>query len=364
MSDDESNDGSEDERMKKLLAAWDDDGEEEDDSSDDSDDEDDEEEAQRGATKHDLNLQDNVLDHIVLAAPDLQEAMKEFENMTGIKPSVVGSLRGLGTKSARVGLDNNAYIEIIAPDPKNSGPIGASLASELEEGTLVPYHFAIRSSDIEDMKDDYVPNELGWQPDHISMFGASPDGTPKKWEMLYMYGHKCGGCVPFYIDWGECDHPTASIPEVGALKALVIRAPAGHKVHELLDKVDGIDVQEGDPLLEFSFGSPEGTITFSADNPKGIKFPGFEESNDATEKGGDDDPASGQYKFPGMPELLPTSGAADAVKTDDVADDDDDDDDDDEPEPSEQEDEDEDDDDDDDDEDVSVEVSDVDSDSD
>merc|ERR1712130_628349 len=86
-----------------------------------------------GATKHDLNLQDNVLDHIVIAAPDFQEALKEFENMTGIKPSVVGSLRGLGTKSARVGLDDNAYIEIIAPDPKNSGPIGAALARDLEE---------------------------------------------------------------------------------------------------------------------------------------------------------------------------------------------------------------------------------------
>ena len=296
MSDDESSEGSEDARMKQLLASWDDDNEDgSDDSSDSSDEEEEEEEeAKVGATKEDLNLQDNVLDHIVLAAPDLQEAMKEFENMTGIKPSIVGSLRGLGTKSARVGLDNNAYIEIIAPDPKNSGPIGAALASELEEGTLVPYHFAIRSSEVSDMKDDYVPNELGWQPDHISMFGAGPDGQPKKWEMLYMYGHKIGGCVPFYIDWGQCDHPTASIPEVGALKSLIVQAPAGHKVHDLLESVEGITVREGDPMLEFSFGSPEGTITFSADNPKGIKFPGFEEGDS-----GSANPSSAEPSFPG-----------------------------------------------------------------
>lgn len=304
MSDDDS-EGSEDARMKKLLASWDDDGDNDEDSDDD-DEEDEEDEANKpGATKHDLNLQDNVLDHVVLAAPDLQEAMKEFENMTGIKPSVVGSLRGLGTKSARVGLDNNAYIEIIAPDPKNSGPIGAALASELEEGTLVPYHYAIRSSEVAEMKDEYVPNELGWQPDHISMFGASPDGTPRKWEMLFMYGHQLGGCVPFYIDWGECDHPTASIPEVGALKTFVVRAPGGHKVHDLLSKISGITVQEGDPLLEFSFGSPEGTITFSADNPNGIKFPGFEEGETGSAGGGGD---GDDVKFPGMPELLPTGG--------------------------------------------------------
>jgi hypothetical protein len=318
MSDDES-EGSEDARMKKLLASWDDNADD-DDSSDSDDDDEDEEDQPVSATKHDLNLQDNVLDHIVLAAPDLQEAMKEFENMTGIKPSIVGSLRGLGTKSARVGLDNNAYIEIIAPDPKNSGPIGAALASELEEGTLVPYHYALRSSEVSDMKDDYVPNELGWQPDHISMFGANADGTPKKWEMLYMYGHGLGGCVPFYIDWGECNHPTASIPEVGALKSFVVRAPAGHKIHDLLSDVKGITVNTGEPMLEFSFGSPEGTITFSADNPKGIKFPGFEEgeTGSAGASGSGDD-----YKFPGMPNLLPTSGEADKIGTSGAADDDD-----------------------------------------
>jgi len=318
MSDDEASEGSDDARMKQLLASWDDDGGEGSDSSSDDEEEEEEEEKPAGATKHDLNLQDNVLDHIVLAAPDFQEMIKEFENMTGIKPSIVGSLRGLGTKSARVGLDNNAYIELIAPDPKNSGPIGAALASELEEGTLVPYHYAIRSSEVEQMKDEYVPNELGWQPDHISMFGAGPDGTPKKWEMLYMYGHRIGGCVPFYIDWGQCDHPSASIPEVGALKSLLVRAPGGHKVHDLLSSVTGITVEEGDPLLEFSFGSPEGTITFSADNPKGIKFPGFEEGDQGAGASEGDD----QYKFPGMPELLPTGGDGgdDDVEVSDVED--------------------------------------------
>jgi hypothetical protein len=165
-SDSDVEESEEDDRMKQLLATWDDDDDDDDsdDSSDDDDDDDDEEDQEQvGATKHDLNLQDNVLDHIVIAAPDFEEALKEFENMTGIKPSVVGSLRGLGTKSARVGLDKNAYIEIIAPDPKNSGPIGAALARDLEEGTLLPYHYAIRSSEVTEMKDDYVPNELGWQ---------------------------------------------------------------------------------------------------------------------------------------------------------------------------------------------------------
>lgn len=88
-----------------------------------------------------------------------------------------------------------------------------------------------------------------------------------------------------------------------------MRAPAGHKVHDLLIAVSGIEVEEGDPMIEFAFGSPEGTITFSADNPVGVKFPGFEEGD--TGSGGANTDDKGDYKFPGMPELLPTSGGDD-----------------------------------------------------
>ena len=68
-------------------------------------------------------------------------------------------------------------------------------------------------------------------------------------------------------------------------------------------------------MLEFAFGSPEGTITFSADNPTGVKFPGFEE--------GDTGAGDSGYKFPGMPKQLPTGGAAPAGSdSDDDSDDD------------------------------------------
>jgi len=267
---------SEDRKMKELLQQWDEDGDEDSDSSSSSEaaDEDEEEtfEARR-LTKAELGLEDNALDHIVLAAPDFAEAMKEFESMTGIKPSVGGSLKGLGTRTARVGLDNQAYIEIIAPDPKHSGPIGAQLMN-LEEGSLVPIHYAIRQTDLSDLANDYVPNELGYDPDRIAMFRAGPDGAPRKWEMLFMHGHFHGGVVPYFVDWGECEHPIGSIAQVGSLKSFVVTCPAGSKLHELLKGIKDVTVADGELGLEFSFGSPEGTITFAGDKPRGIKFPG------------------------------------------------------------------------------------------
>lgn len=279
VDDDDGNasETSDDRKMKELLQQWDEDGDEDSSSSSSSSDDEDNAEGEgfevRRMTKTELGLEDNALDHIVLAAPDFHEAMKEFEAMTGIKPSAGGSLKGLGTLTARVGLDNQAFIEIITPDPKKAGPIGAQLM-ELEEGSLVPIHFAIRQTDLSDLADDYVPNELGYDPDRIAMFRAGPDGAPRKWEMLFMHGHFHGGVVPYFVDWGECEHPIGSIAQVGSLKGLTVSCPAGSRVHELLKGIKDVTVVDGELGLEFSFGSPEGTITFSGDNPPGLKFPG------------------------------------------------------------------------------------------
>lgn len=281
VEDDDGNasETSGDRKMKELLQQWDEDGDESNGSSSSEEEEEEPEPEtfeERRMTKAELGLEDNALDHIVLAAPNFDEAMKEFETMTGIKPSIVGSLKGLGTKTARVGLDNQAYIEIIAPDLKKPGPIGDQLMN-LEEGALVPIHYAIRQTDLSDLADDYVPNELGYDPDRIAMFRAAPDGTPRKWEMLFMHGHFHGGTVPYFVDWGDCEHPIGSIAQVGSLKSFVVSCPAGSKVSKLLKGMKGITVVDGELGLEFSFGSPEGTITFSGDKPPGIKFPGYEE---------------------------------------------------------------------------------------
>jgi hypothetical protein len=88
--EEEEEEGEEDARMKQLLASWDDDNSNDSsDSDDEEEEEEDEEQKPAGATKFDLGLEDNVLDHIVIAAPDFQEALKEFENMTGIKVSFI-----------------------------------------------------------------------------------------------------------------------------------------------------------------------------------------------------------------------------------------------------------------------------------
>jgi len=161
--------------MAKLLGDW---GVDDDDDADDDDDDDDDEESD--ASEREVVLDDGVIDHIVLAAPDLDEAMSNFEKMTGIAPKVAGTINGLGIKCARISFNDSSYLEIIAPDPKGPGPIGNLIKSRgIKE--LTPFHFAIRSSKAEDLKTEV--KQFGYVPDHITMFGGTKDGVPKKWEV-------------------------------------------------------------------------------------------------------------------------------------------------------------------------------------
>ena len=163
--------------MKKLLGDWgvdeDKKGGNEDSDSDEDDESDDEDERI-------VVLDPNVLDHIVLAAPDLDEAVAEFEQMTGTKPIIAGTINGLGIRCARVSFNDSSYLEIIAPDHKKIGPIGTLIkAKEIKH--LTPFAFAIRSNRAEDLKQEV--QKFGYTPDHITMFGGSREGEPMKWEV-------------------------------------------------------------------------------------------------------------------------------------------------------------------------------------
>jgi Glyoxalase-like domain len=288
--------------MKKILAGWDNDDDKDSDdnnsslnSSDDDDSED--------PSEREIELDDHVLDHIVLAARDLDEAMSTFETMSGVRPIVAGTIKGLGIKCARVSFSDATYLEIIAPDPESPGPIGQLLlrqSKNMANNELIPFHYAIRSTRADKLKDEV--KKFGYVPDHISMFGTKKDGTPRKWELLFLYKHNMGGLCPFVINWANSEHPCTTLPIVGKLKKFTVRFPEDDPAHTLLNhiNVNGIlSVEVGKPKLSFQFSSPEGTVKFAATKATGFKFPGFDDDEADIE---DDDDVS--FEAPKAPELL------------------------------------------------------------
>lgn len=302
MSDDDSDrkddeDNDEDAEMKKLLAGFVDEMGEDDDASESSS----SSSSSSGPDRREIELPDNVLDHIVLAAPDLEPAILEFQEKTGIEPRIAGSIKGLGIKTARVSFEGSCYLEIIAPDPEKGGPIGTLLRASGLTG-LKPFHWAIRNTKTGELSGPF--KKIGYTPDCISMFGAREDGTPRKWEMLYLYGHKLKGMCPFFINWDNSDHPCETMPVVGDLVHVKVTAPADDMIHQLIAETasSGFSLDEGDPKFEIKFDSPEGDVEFSTDKMIGFRFPGFEDECGPIE--GEEAFAMPEFVMPEMPEML------------------------------------------------------------
>jgi hypothetical protein len=158
------------------------------------------------------------LDHVVLAGPNLAEAVAWFAELTGVEPAPGGSHVGLGTANCLVGLGGGAYLEIIGPDveqpaPMQPRPFGID---DLNAPRVVTW--AIRTSDIGALVAE--AREAGYDPgEPVAMSRRTPDGALLEWRLTaprFEYGD---GLVPFVIDWGPTPHPTTrGLPEARLLE--------------------------------------------------------------------------------------------------------------------------------------------------
>ncbi|HIA47042.1 MAG TPA: VOC family protein [Candidatus Hydrogenedentes bacterium] len=213
----------------------------------------------------------NIIDHIVLATPDLDEAMEAFHAETGVMPIDGGPHAGGGTRNALVSFGHGAYLEIIAPDPKQSisGTRGEQFA-QMPRSRLL--HWAIRVNDLGGVADR--ARAAGLSPTAvIPMTRDQPDGTRLKWELMGIGGHEHGGCVPFFIDWLKSLHPSEASPNVGMLNVLQIDVPSQSPLFKFLDpRPLGVTMHEGAEGMAIVFESSRGLIEWTAQNPDGFGF--------------------------------------------------------------------------------------------
>jgi hypothetical protein len=207
------------------------------------------------------------LDHIVLAAPDLNRACDAFEATTGIRPVFGGAHPGLGTHNALVSFDADSYLEIIAPDPAQSGGGMARSLANLTKPT--PLHWAVRVSGLANVVAEL--RKLDWQATPIRHTTRTlPNSSMLEWDLCGLTGHDYGGIVPFLIDWRDSPHPAATAPRVGPMLSLDFATPEPERAQTLLQTL-GISarVAQGLAAMKFRFVSPRGEIEFSG-APRGF----------------------------------------------------------------------------------------------
>ncbi|MBK5293490.1 MAG: VOC family protein [Acidobacteriia bacterium] len=83
---------------------------------------------------------------LLLGAPDLDRAVASVERLTGVKAATGGSHSGMGTRNALVSLGGQQYLEIIAPDPRQTSFSFQTDIRTLAEPKLIGW--AARTNDI------------------------------------------------------------------------------------------------------------------------------------------------------------------------------------------------------------------------
>ena len=213
------------------------------------------------------------LDHLVHAVADLDAAVEELADSTGVRPAPGGSHPGRGTRNALVGLSvegvRRSYLELLAPDPAQPDVPDEDLMIDLGSAlgrTPVLHAWAIRPDHLRDTlsRGRSAGLDLG---EPVAASRELPDGTVLSWELAVPRPLGLDGLQPFLIDWTGGAHPTdADLPTV-ELVGLTLRHPDPDVVERMLETLgarDLVEVRRGDVAgLDALLHTPRGEVVLA-----------------------------------------------------------------------------------------------------
>lgn len=159
-----------------------------------------------------------MIDHLVFAGPDLDDASALVERILGVSTVPGGQHVGVGTRNRLVGLGGSTYLEIIGPDPDQEEPAlpRPFEIDDLDEARLVAW--AVSVPEISEARRQ-VGEQLVGQGSSLSRM--TPSGGVLAWEVT----PTLPGAIPFLIDWLDTVHPTTSLDHKIELVALRVETP-------------------------------------------------------------------------------------------------------------------------------------------
>ena len=165
-----------------------------------------------------------MIDHLVLATPDLEATVGWLTATLGVGPTPGGRHPGIGTRNALLGLGAGAYLEIIGVDPEAPGPPAGPRPFGLDrigEARLSTWAAGVADIDARVA----AARAAGYDPGPVQpMSRRRPDGSELQWR-LTPPGVDPVAVVPFLIEWaGGVPHPS----DTSAQGCRLLRFTAGH----------------------------------------------------------------------------------------------------------------------------------------
>ncbi|MFJ2604012.1 MULTISPECIES: VOC family protein [unclassified Streptomyces] len=208
-----------------------------------------------------MNAIPALLDHLVLATPDLAATVAEFTRRTGVTPAPGGAHVGFGTRNHLVSLGGSRYLEIVGPDPEQPEPDGRRPFDVDALAGARTATWAISPPDLDAAV--AAARARGYDPGDIRpMSRRRPDGVLLEWRLTDGDTAHPSGLVPFLIDWRGAAHPASGLP-VAPLLELTVTSPEPAEIQALLATLDvRLDVRKGPVALSFTVDTPRGPVTF------------------------------------------------------------------------------------------------------
>jgi catechol 2,3-dioxygenase-like lactoylglutathione lyase family enzyme len=205
----------------------------------------------------------SVLDHILFGCNDLDRGIAFVAERTGVRAAFGGVHPGRGTQNALLSLGTRRYLEIIAPDPKQSNVEQYSVITRLKEPRLIGWAAHENNLDVfvRVLRSEGIEFE-GPQPGSRQR----PDGKILHWKALRLKDDH-GGLLPFFIEWSaDTTHPSVDAPRGCHLESFGLFTPDPEALAKIADQLGlGVAISKADkPQLHATLSSPKGQFSFTS----------------------------------------------------------------------------------------------------
>jgi hypothetical protein len=204
-----------------------------------------------------------LIDHILLGCSDLDRGIDFIAERTGVRPAFGGVHPGRGTQNALLSLGTRRYLEIIAPDPKQSGVQQYPIITKLTEPRLISW--AAHPGDLQSFAAKLAQSGLAADgPTPGSR--RRPDGRVLQWKTLTLR-ENAASLLPFFIEWSaDSIHPSDDSPKGCSLLHFEAASPDAKALSREIALL-GLDlpvVEGANPQLRASIAGPKAQITLTS----------------------------------------------------------------------------------------------------
>ena len=200
-----------------------------------------------------------MLDHIVLATPDIAATAGWLADATGVVASEGGPHVGRGTRN-RLCSFGDTYLEIIGPDPDQPDPDEPRSFGIDDLDTHRVVTWCARQHDLASVVSAGAGVGLGYTAP-VAMRRAAPDVT-LDWHLSLLTGDTEGGILPFFIDWGDSPHPSSTAaPGLSVVDIHGVHPEPDRAISLLVALGESLEVVEGDlARLVVELAGPAGRV--------------------------------------------------------------------------------------------------------